>query len=82
MRYVSSRIDKKVNDDIYRFYVTNALKILTGNTAKFAGGTELSKTYYDIVFGTEETEETKAQQEQEAQDVIAMMKSKISKVRG
>ena len=76
MRYVSSRIDKKINDDIYRIYITNALKILTGNTAKFAGGTELVKAYNEIIMPIDE-EETKAEQQEEAQDIIAMMKSKI-----
>lgn len=83
MRYVSSRIDKKINDDIYRFYVTNALKILTGNTAKFAGGTELSKSYSDIIMpkNPDDIAEQEKESEEQARDVIAMMKSKIGKMR-
>lgn len=81
MRYVSSRIEEQVNDDIYRIYVTNALKILTGNTARFAGGTELTKKYSDIISDKTE-EEMEEEQEQQAQDVINRMKEKISKVRG
>lgn len=80
MRYVSSRIDKKINDDMYRFYVTNALKILTGNTAKFAGGTELTKTYYDITH-SDEIEEQEYEQELEAKEIIENIKSKLAKVR-
>lgn len=76
LRYVSSRIDKKFNDDIYRFYITNALKILTTNTAKFAGGTELTKTYREIISNDTVSEE---QQEKEAQDIIKNMKAKIAK---
>lgn len=78
MRYVSSRIDKKLHDDIYRIYVTNALKILTTNTAKFAGGTELTKTYREII-SDENQVESEEQQEQKAQDIIKSMKSKIAK---
>lgn len=77
MRYVSSRIDQKLHDDIYRFYVTNALKILTTNTAKFAGGTELTKTYREII--SNDTVQSEEQQEKEAQDIIKNMKAKIAK---
>lgn len=77
MRYVSSRIDQKLHDDIYRFYVTNALKILTTNTAKFAGGTELTKTYREII--SNDAVQSEEQQEKEAQDIIKNMKAKIAK---
>lgn len=77
MRYVSSRINQKLHDDIYRFYVTNALKILTTNTAKFAGGTELTKTYREII--SNDTVQSEEQQEKEAQDIIKNMKAKIAK---
>ena len=81
MRYVSSRIEKKINDDIYRIYITNALRILTGNTAKFAGGSELVKSYSDIIShaNPEDEAEKERESEEQAQDVISMMKSKISK---
>ena len=79
MRYVSSRIDQKLYDDIYRFYVTNALKILTTNTAKFAGGTELTKTYREIISNDNDTVQSEEQQEKEAQDIIKNMKAKIAK---
>lgn len=84
MRYVSSVIDKKNNDDIYRFYVTNALKILTTNTAKFAGGSELVKTYAEIIApkSAEDEAEQERENNEQAQDVIAMMKNKIGKMRG
>ena len=81
MRYVSSKINAKVSDDIYRFYISNALKILTGNTARFAGGTELTKSYYDIMHN-EEIAETEKQNEIEAENVISKIKSQIAKVRG
>jgi hypothetical protein len=77
LRYVSSRINQKLHDDIYRFYVTNALKILTTNTAKFAGGTELTKTYREII--SNDTVQSEEQQEKEAQDIIKNMKAKIAK---
>ena len=84
MRYVSSRIDKKINDDIYRIYITNALKILTSNSARFAGGSELVKSYSEIIMpkNADDEAEQERESEEQAQDVIAMMKSKIGKLRG
>lgn len=82
MRYVSSRINIKTTDDIYRFYVTNALKILTSNTARFAGGSELTKTYRDIISPSEDEQEEEQDGDAQAQEIIAKMKSKIAKVRG
>ena len=73
----------KINDDIYRFYISNGVKILTSNTSRFAGGTELVKSYRDIIYPEhEETEEEKREYEQEAQSVMKHMISKIKKVRG
>lgn len=82
MRYVSSVIDKKNEDDIYRIYITNALKILTTNTAKFAGGSELVKSFSEIIApkSAEEEQEQQKDNEEQARDVISMMKSKIAKM--
>lgn len=81
MRYVSSKINTKVSDDMYRFYIANGIKILTGNTARFAGGTELTKSFYDIMH-SDEIKEAEIEQEQEAKNVIDNIKSKLAKVRG
>lgn len=82
MRYVSSRIEQKIFDDIYRFYITNALKILTTNTAKFAGGSELTKTYREIITAdySKSQEDVEIEQEQQAHDIINSMKSKLGKI--
>ena len=49
MRYVKSRAEKEALDKAYRIYVTDALKMLTENTAKPYGGTMLSKRFTDAV---------------------------------
>ena len=83
MRYVSSKLDQKMDDDIYRFYISNGIKILTSNTAKFAGGSELTKTFRDIVRPPmQETEQDKQEQEQEAQSVINQMIARMKDIRG
>ena len=33
----------------YRIYVTETLRLLTENTAKFAGGAMIKEKYYDII---------------------------------
>lgn len=33
----------------YKIYVTDALKAIAGNTAKFAGGVSFQNRYYDIM---------------------------------
>jgi hypothetical protein len=57
------------------------LKILTTNTAKFAGGSELSKTYREIIQDIRETDEDKQEAQQEAHDVINTMKNKLKGLR-
>lgn len=81
---MSSRLKFKVDDDIYRFYVTNSLMVLTGNTAKFAGGKEMTARFSDIVRppASEGAGEDDEQQKQEAEDIITNMKSKLSKLGG
>ena len=82
MRYVSSKINLKIDDDMYRFYISNGVKILTSNTARFAGGSELVKTFREIMSPVEaETEEDKQESEQAAQEIIQKMKQKIKGTR-
>lgn len=53
MRYVDSRLKEKQREIAYRIYVTDALKILTTNTARMAGGSELTVRYHDAVMNAE-----------------------------
>lgn len=39
-----------MKDDAYRVYVTDALKVIGENTAKYAGGNYLSARYTDIAY--------------------------------
>lgn len=40
---------RKYKDEIYRVYITDALKIIAENTAKFAGGSHLTKRYVEMI---------------------------------
>jgi hypothetical protein len=42
-------IKKEQEEQIFRLYITDALKILTENTAKMYGGASLTKRYADII---------------------------------
>ena len=39
---------EKVQERAYRIYVSDALKILTENTARYAGGNQLNVRYADL----------------------------------
>jgi hypothetical protein len=54
----------------------------SSNTARFAGGTELSKTYREIITDdySKTNSDSEEKQEQQAQDIINSMKSKLGKI--
>lgn len=49
MRYVEARYKKDCRDETYRIYVSDGIKVLSGNTAKYAGGSELTVRLWDIL---------------------------------
>lgn len=40
---------EKINNEMYKVYVTDCLKAITDNTARYAGGNVMQKRYYDII---------------------------------
>lgn len=57
----------------YRVYVTEGLKAIAGNTAKFVGGVEFRLSFMDILTGNVPKEETRTREE-----VINHMKNVLS----
>lgn len=49
LRYVIARINLDNREMTYRFYITEGLKIISENTAAYAGGSVLSKSYFDVL---------------------------------
>lgn len=49
MRYVEAKLKEKQRNETYRIYVTDALKFIAENTAKFAGGSYMSSRYNDLL---------------------------------
>lgn len=49
MRYASVRLEQLQRDRAYRIYVTDCLKVIGENTARFAGGSSLTKRYAEVI---------------------------------
>ena len=49
MRYVIARYNSYQREVAYRIYVTDCLRIMTENTARFAKGTYMQKRYADAI---------------------------------
>lgn len=44
-----ARLNEKSRNDAYRIYVTDALRIVAENTARYAGGNYIKARYADII---------------------------------
>ena len=60
---------------MYQVYVTDALKAISENTAKFAGGGYIQARFYDILHPQQEETRT-------GEEIVALMKEKISMLGG
>lgn len=49
MRYVKARAKKEAEEKAYRIYVSDGIKMISENTAKFAGGVMPRKRFYDLI---------------------------------
>lgn len=57
-------IKREYKDELYRIYLTDSLKIIAENTAKFVGGKSLTKRYFDM------TNDEKPKPEKSAEQII------------
>lgn len=57
----------------YKVYTAEALRIITVNTAKFAGGNYIKQKYFDLITPKQEEKRT-------GQDIVNMIKNKIAKI--
>ena len=49
MRYAMARYQSQQRDLAYRIYVTDCLRIISENTAKFGGGSYITAKFVDII---------------------------------
>lgn len=58
MRYAMARYKKHRRDVAYRIYVTECLRTISENTAKYAGGNYITKRFSDVYYARQENERT------------------------
>ena len=68
-------LKKQDQEKAYRVYVTDALKTITENTAKYAGGSYMKARYYDL-------ENPKPAETRTGEEIISQMKAKIASIGG
>lgn len=47
--YASARLEEDIRREVYEVYVTDALRHITENTARFGGGQFMKSRYYDSI---------------------------------
>lgn len=79
MRYVMARYKEYQRELAYRIYVTDSLRMITENTAKFGGGSYMQARFAEIVgFG-----DNRASGDSRTRDeVISHVFDALKKVRG
>ena len=68
-------LKKQDQEKVYRAYVTDALKIITENTAKYASGRYMEVRYFDV-------ESPKPPETRTPDEIIGQMKTKIARIGG
>ena len=68
-------LNKQDQEQKFRTYVTDALKTITENTAKYAGGNYMKVRYYDI-------ENPRPAETRSGKEIIDQMKAKIARIGG
>lgn len=68
-------LKKQAQEQAYRIYVTDALKTITENTAKYSGGNYMKIRYYDL-------ENPKPAETRTGREVIEQMRTKIARIGG
>lgn len=49
LRYCVARLNEREKTEAYRIYVTDALRVVAENTARFASGNYIKARYADII---------------------------------
>lgn len=68
-------LKKQFQEQAYRAYVTDALKTITENTAKYAGGNYMKGRYYDL-------ENPKQTENRTGEEIVSQIKKKLARIGG
>lgn len=75
-QYIKQEFEKEQQETIYRVYLTDALQIISENTAHLGGGKAMGKRYWDIIDnGADEPQRT-------SDEVIATITKQIAEMAG
>lgn len=78
MRYVMARYREYQREMAYRIYNSDALRIISENTARLGGGSYMQLRYADIIsFGKNGVSDNRTEEE-----IISHLFDKLRKVRG
>ena len=75
--YAENLLRKRNEDLIYRIYITDCLRTIAENTAKFAGGSVLKSRYYDLI-----QPQKKTVPEKTSEEILADINRKLAEIRG
>ncbi len=75
MAYCSARVVKERKNQVYRAYITDALKSISENTAKYADGSYMKERYIDIV-------RPKPMENRTSNEIIGSIKAKLARMGG
>ena len=66
---------EQTRETAYKMYVAEALRIITENTARYAGGSYMKQRYADIIDPKPEEKRTKG-------EIVDMIKNKLAEIGG
>ena len=69
-------LKKESEQTALRVYITDALRAVVGNTAKFSGGVVMKRRFADIINNVDD-EESKEQAQERAKGIIGNIKNKL-----
>ena len=73
MRYVMTRYKQSQREVAYRIYVTDALRNISENTAKYGGGSYIQSRFADIIHPRPEDNRTQA-------EIVEQIRGKLRKL--
>ena len=66
---------EQTRETAYKMYVAEALRIITENTGKYAGGSYMKQRYIDII-------DPKPEEKRTGSEIIDMLKNKLAEIGG
>ena len=75
MRYVTAKARQESKNRAYRIYVTDGIKIITENTARYFGGRHFEARFIDVI-------EPPPEETRTSDEIVENIREKIKKLGG